>query len=59
MDVWEGYHEPSQTGQCSELLDRARELAVCMEIYKKPCMCQETFMQSTNVFLHGETIAAI
>ena len=24
-----------------------------------PCMWQETFMQSTNLFLHGETIAAI
>ena len=32
MDVWEGHRELSQTKQCSELLDRARELAVCMEI---------------------------
>ena len=32
MDVWEGHWEPSQTEQCSELLDRARELAVCVEI---------------------------
>ena len=32
MDVWEGHQEPSQTEQCSELLDRARELAVCVEI---------------------------
>ena len=32
MDVWEGHQEPSQTEQCSELLDRARELAECVEI---------------------------
>ena len=32
MDVWEGHREPRQTEQCSELLDRARELAVCVEI---------------------------
>ena len=32
MDVWERHREPSQTEQCSELLDRARELAVCVEI---------------------------
>ena len=27
--------------------------------YNKPCVCQETFMQSANLFLRGETIAAI
>ena len=32
MVVWEGHQEPSQTEQCNELLDRATELAVCMEI---------------------------
>ena len=32
MDVWEGHREPSQTEQCSELLDHARELAVCVKI---------------------------
>ena len=32
MDVWEGHQEPSQTEQCSELLDRARKLTVRMEI---------------------------
>ena len=32
MDVWEGHRELSQTEQCSELLDHARELAVCVEI---------------------------
>ena len=32
MDVWKGHREPSQTEQCSELLDCARELAVCVEI---------------------------
>ena len=30
MDAWEGHREPSQTEQCSR--DRARELAVCVEI---------------------------
>ena len=28
-----GHREPSQTEQCSKLLDRVRELAVCVEIY--------------------------
>ena len=32
MDIWEGHRELSQTQQCSELLDRAREFAICMEI---------------------------
>ena len=32
MDVWEGHRGPSQTEQYSELLDCARELAVCVEI---------------------------
>ena len=32
MDVWEGHREPSQTEQCSDLLERAGELAVCVEI---------------------------
>ena len=32
VGAWEGHREPTQTGQCSELLDRARELAVCVEI---------------------------
>ena len=32
MDVWEGHREPSQTEQCSELLDRARELTIFVEI---------------------------
>ena len=32
IDAWEGHWEPSQTEQCSELLDRARELVICMEI---------------------------
>ena len=32
IDAWEGHREPSQTKQCSKLLDRARELAICVEI---------------------------
>ena len=32
MNVWEGHWEPSQTKQCSKLLDRVREPAVCVEI---------------------------
>ena len=54
--------EAPGTEQCSklfeELLDHTRELVVCMEC-NKPCMCQEKFMQSANLFLHGETIVAI
>ena len=32
MDVWERHREPSQTEQYSELLERAMELAVFVEI---------------------------
>ena len=32
INAWEGHREPSQTEQCSELLDHARELAICVEI---------------------------
>ena len=28
INAWEGHREPSQTEQCSELLDYARELAI-------------------------------
>ena len=65
MDAWEGHREPSQTKPSSvancwtmqgSLLYAWKYNKPCT---RQPCMCQETFMQSANLFLHGETIAAI
>ena len=64
MDIWEGHRELSQTEQCiancwtmqGSLLYAWKYNKPCT---RRPCMCQETFMQSANLFLRGEIIAAI
>ena len=65
MDVWEGHRELSQTEQCIANYWTMQRSLLYVWKYNKPvctrrsCMCQETFMQSANLFRHGETIAAI
>ena len=54
MDGWEGHQEPSSVANCWTV---QRSLLHAWKY--KPCMCQETFMQSANLFLRRKTIAAI